>query len=123
MLLLLQTVEEADPPQVHRSLFGRRKYLYLAILVVLTLVAIEAGLKFLYSLRDKEPTAHQQVARITPYANLDWPKEYFAEQSRTKNQFVPYLMWRHQDFTANTSTFLLKVSGEPGTRRCQKARQ
>jgi lysophospholipase L1-like esterase len=98
MLLLLQTVEEADPPQVQRSLFGRRKYLYIGILVLLVLGAIEAGLKFLYSLRDKEPTAHQQVARITPYANLDWPKEYFAEQSRTKNQFVPYLMWRHQEF-------------------------
>ncbi len=98
MFLFLQTVEEADPPQVHRSKFGRRKYLYTAILVLLVLVVIEVGLKFLYSFKDKEPPAHQQAARITPYANLDWPKEYFDEEQRTQPLFVPYVMWRRQEF-------------------------
>ncbi len=98
MLLLFHTAEEAEPPQGQRFLSGRRKFLYIGIVVVLVLVAIEVGLKFMYSIQDKDPTPHQQATRITPYADLAWPQEYFAEERSTKPLFVPYIMWRRQEF-------------------------
>jgi lysophospholipase L1-like esterase len=96
--MLLPITEETDHDQGHRSMSGRRKLLYTGIVVLLVLVVIELGLQFLYFVREQIPPFYQQALRISPYANLDWPKEYFAEERATKNQFVPYLMWRRQEF-------------------------
>jgi len=98
MLWMFKTAEEEDPQQSQGTLSGRRKLLYTGIVVLLVLVVIEVGLKFLYSIRDKDPTPHQQATRITPYVDLAWPQEYFAEERSTKPLFVPYIMWRRQEF-------------------------
>jgi lysophospholipase L1-like esterase len=96
--MFLSSTEETDPRRVHRSMSGRRKLLYTVIVGLMTLVVIELGLQFLYFVREQIPPFYQRALRISPYADLDWPKEYFAEERATKNQFVPYLMWRRQEF-------------------------
>jgi len=64
----------------------------------MALLVIELGLQFFYFVREQVHPFYQQALRISPYAGLPWPKEYFAEERRTKNQFVPYRMWRRQEF-------------------------
>jgi len=96
--MLLPTTEKTDRDQGPRSMSPRRKLLYTGIVVLLALVVIELGLQFLYFVQEQVPPFYQQALRISPYAGLDWPKEYFAEERATKNQFVPYLMWRRQEF-------------------------
>lgn len=98
MTRFLQTADPANSHQGRQAFSGRRKLLFSLIVLLLAVVAIELGLQFLYSVRGKIPGFYQKAARISPYANLDWPRELFFEEERTQPQFVPYVMWRRQEF-------------------------
>jgi lysophospholipase L1-like esterase len=88
-----------DSRQEKNSLSWRRLLLFSIIMLVVTVVAIEMGLKVLYSLKDKGLiTPKKKAARIAAYSNLDWPKKMFAEEDRLQPLFVPYIMWRNQEF-------------------------
>lgn len=76
----------------------RRRWLYSGIVALLALLAIELGLQFFYFVQEKVHPFYQQALQISPYAGLEWPKEYFAEERLTKNEFIPYRMWRRQGF-------------------------
>jgi lysophospholipase L1-like esterase len=110
--MLLPTTEETDLRQDHRPLSRRRRLLYTGIVVLLALLVIELGLRFFYFVQGRVHPFYQQALHISPYAHLEWPKEYFAEEHRTKNQFVPYRMWRRQEFHGR----YLNISSE-GTRQ------
>jgi lysophospholipase L1-like esterase len=96
--VLLPTSKKTDPRREQPTLSRRRQLFYSIIIGLVALVIIELGLQFFYFVRGQIHPFYQQALRITPHANLKWPKEYFAEESRTKNQFVPYRMWRRQEF-------------------------
>ena len=98
MILFLQTSEPAEPHQNPRPLAGLRKIFSAVIVVLITLVAIELGLKFFYAIQFQQKNDLQKATQISPYAGLDWPKEFFSEESRTKQTFVPWVMWRHHEF-------------------------
>jgi lysophospholipase L1-like esterase len=38
------------------------------------------------------------LARIPEYVRLDWPKELFTEEHQIKTRFVPWIMWRQEEF-------------------------
>jgi len=67
-------------------------------MVFMVLVAIEVGLRVFYAIGFQEETPQQKVARISPYAGLEWPQELSVEEKETKPFFVPWIMWRHKEF-------------------------
>jgi lysophospholipase L1-like esterase len=98
-MLLSGPSPAGDSHQGKNSLPRRRRLLFSIIMVLVTLAAIEGGLKVLYALKDKgHLTPQKKAAKIAAYANLDWPKEMFAEEDRLQPLFVPYIMWRNQEF-------------------------
>ncbi|MFW6123024.1 MAG: SGNH/GDSL hydrolase family protein [Thermodesulfobacteriota bacterium] len=103
-----ETAHRHDQPSRSRS----RRLVYSFIVLFLALLVIELGLQFFFFMRGKIHPFYQQALHISPYANLDWPQEYFTEERRTKNQFVPYRMWCRQEFQGRH----LNISSE-GLRR------
>ncbi len=86
-------------PQGQKTLSMRRRLLYAIIMVLVTLAVIEVGLKIIYALKEKgNLTAQDKAARNPVYANLEWTTEMFAEEDRIHPLFVPYIMWRSQEF-------------------------
>ncbi|MFZ2088179.1 MAG: SGNH/GDSL hydrolase family protein [Desulfobaccales bacterium] len=84
---------------VQKTLSWRRRLLFAVIMVLVTIALIEGGLKIIYALKDKgNLTAKDKAARNPVYANLDWAMEMFAEEDRIHPLFVPYIMWRSQEF-------------------------
>ena len=72
-----------DSRQEKNSLSWRRRLLFSIIMLLVTVVAIEMGLKVLYSLKDKDHiTPRKKAARIAAYSYLDWPQKMFAEEDR-----------------------------------------
>lgn len=96
--MLLPFIEKTDAPQAQHTWSRRRRLLYSGIVVLMALLVIELGLQFFYFVREQIHPFYQQALQISPYAGLEWPQEYFAEERRTKNQFVPYRMWRRQEY-------------------------
>lgn len=96
--MLLPTTGETDLTQGQPSRSRPRRLVYSGIMVLLALLVLEVGLQFFYFVREQINPFYEQALQISPYAGLEWPQEYFAEERRTKNQFVPYLMWRRQEF-------------------------
>jgi hypothetical protein len=98
-MLLSGPSPSGDSHRVQKLLPGRRRLLFSIIMVLMTLAAIEGGLKVLYALKDKgHITSQKKAARVSAYANLDWPKKMFAEEDRLQPLFVPYIMWPNQEF-------------------------
>jgi len=89
-----------DTHQGKNPLPWQRRLLFSIIMVLVTLAAIEGGLKVLYALKEKEDriTPQKKAARISAYAHLDWPPQMFAEEDRLQPLFYPYIMWRNQEF-------------------------
>ena len=96
--MLIPATGKTTLSQNHASRSQPRRLLYLVIVLFLALAVIELGLQFFFFVRGKIHPFYQQALHISPYAGLDWPQEYFAEERQTKNQFVPYRMWQRQDF-------------------------
>jgi lysophospholipase L1-like esterase len=88
-----------DFPHGPKTLSRGRRLLFWVIMALATLATIEGGLRVIYALKDKGPvTPRQKAAKNPVYAELDWPREMFAEEDRLKQGFVPFIMWRTQEF-------------------------
>jgi lysophospholipase L1-like esterase len=86
-------------PHGQKSLSRGRRLLFWVIMVLVTLAAVEGGLRVIYALKDKGPlTPRQKAAKNPVYADLDWPRELFAEEDRLQQRFVPFIMWRTEEF-------------------------
>ena len=96
--MLIPATENPPLSQNPASRSRPPRLLYSAIVLFLALLVIELGLQFFFFVRGKIHPFYQQALHISPYAGLEWPQEYFAEERQTKNQFVPYRMWQRQEF-------------------------
>ena len=98
MTFFLHKVGPANPSPGPGPLTRRRKLVFTALVVLIVLAAVELGLTVLYVIRDSIPPYVREALQVSPYAGLDWPTKCFAEEVSTKNQFVPFVMWRRQEF-------------------------
>lgn len=96
--MLIPATEKTPLSPNHASWSRSRRLFYSVIVLFLALLVIELGLQFFFFVRGKIHPFYQQALHISPYAGLDWPQEYFAEERQTKNRFVPYRMWQRQEF-------------------------
>jgi lysophospholipase L1-like esterase len=78
----------------------KKRLIFVGILAVFALGAVELGLHLVYSLKDRRQKNQVDPRAISsPYASLAWPKEYFAELSRlTASRYHPFLGWRRPEF-------------------------
>jgi len=74
----------------------------------------------------RQETPQEKIARFSPYARFGWAQELFAEEHLTKPVFVPWVMWRHQQFNGKYITITaegLRKTWNPAVPPGQKAKK